>query len=218
MDGSHLSLVCHHCQSSAPLEACKGCTELRAAWYALGTSHQGREIVQPKTVALSGPGLVLTWRMDPLDGIIPIAAASFVIVSLFSVLFLSPKPGEIAPVLAVLIAVAVLGIVVSVRRLLHRVVLRLADGALTVTDRSKVTALRADAIAQLVVHATHTARTHRSALHTGLRCVLVARTPRGDVPLLTAPLQDLRFIESLIERQLWISDDPGQNALTTAAS
>lgn len=36
--------------------------------------------------------------------------------------------------------------------------------------------------------------------------------------MLTAPLQDLRFIESLIERQLWINDDPGQNALTTAAS
>lgn len=216
MDGGRLRFVCHYCQTTSPKAGCVGCAELHAAWVALGTSHGGREIAQPQTVELSGPGLVLTLRTDPSGNIVVIVMATLTLLILLGVSLAMPIPAGVALILATLGAVCVCGIVLSLRGISRRDVLRLADGVLTTSSGSKVAEIRADTISQLVVHATHTAHSHRSFLRTTLRCVLLARTAQGDVPLLTAPLHDVRYIEALIERQLWIVDDPSQNSLATA--
>lgn len=216
MRDDRVRLFCHHCQIASPAEGCPGCAELRATWLSLAASHMGGEIPRPDTVERSGPGLVLTQRQSRGGYIAILVLSVMVLGHLTLVHTLSPRPEEIVIVLAVLAVFCLLGVFMSIRGLLHRVVLRLADGALTVTDRSKITTIPAASIAQLVVHANLRSSTHKNALRHYLGCQLLARTAGGDVPLLRGSLEDVRFIESLIERQLWIHDDPRHNVLTTS--
>jgi hypothetical protein len=216
MQDDRLRLVCHYCQTTSVKDGCTACAELRATWAALAESHAGREVPRPHTVEVSGPGLVLTHR-DPRGGWIAILVISVLMLAqLALVLLLTRRPEDLFVVFAILGAVCLIGVAFSIRGLLRRRVIRVVDGALTFGEGSKTTSIPSAAISQLVVHANHSSYSHKSHLRTFLSAQLLARTPQGDVPMLKGPFEDVRFVESQIERHLWIQDVPRQNALTTS--
>lgn len=221
MVGGRVALVCHYCQTTTVKEGCTACAELRATWSALATTHAGRDIPKPDTVEVTAPGaagglLVLTQRDSRAGWIVILVMSALVFAHLGFVLLLTRRPQEIAIIFAVIGSICLVGVVFAIRGLRRRLILRIDGGVLTRSEGSRATTLAAGTIAQLVVHANHSSYSHKSHLRTFVSAKLLARTGSGDVSLLEASLEDVRFIEAQIERHLWIQDDPRQNVVTTS--